>query len=225
MAGYSQSLLGLAQSTPAASGKSSSGGGKPAGGGNPLAQRGTSLGENYTFTSKAGTVLRNMIKNVQGQKGDEGLQSFIDAGYVERVNSEPEAEPEDTSNNAATPAPPVITPPSNNRPATPAPVAPAVNPNLPRDPVQPNRGQTRFGANGGRDVGSDNAMAQGGYRSLNNMVAADQMGRNQGNGRGTGNFRGGILSAVYRLPDNGTRAVRSLQAFNGPRGNRTVLGS
>lgn len=42
--------------------------------------------------------------------------------------------------------------------------------------------------------------------------------------RGGGSFRGSVLSSIYGLPADGTRAVRSLQAFNGPTGRRTVLG-
>lgn len=54
---------------------------------------------------------------------------------------------------------------------------------------------------------------------LESARRARQMG-----GSGDGSYRGSILSSIYRLPEDGTRAARSLQSFNGPMGRRTVLG-
>jgi hypothetical protein len=54
-------------------------------------------------------------------------------------------------------------------------------------------------------------------RTALEMAMRNRTGKQGGN-------RGSVLSAVYGLPEDGTRAIRSLQSFNGPRNGRTVLG-
>lgn len=48
--------------------------------------------------------------------------------------------------------------------------------------------------------------------------------RNAGAARGGAGFQRNVLSSIYRLPNDGTRAVRTLQSFNGKQGQPTVLG-
>lgn len=55
-----------------------------------------------------------------------------------------------------------------------------------------------------------------------NSLLLNKMGAKRNSGGGS--FRGAVLSNLYRLPADGTRAVRALQSFNGPTGKRTVLG-
>ncbi|NBC11670.1 MAG: hypothetical protein GVY24_08090 [Planctomycetes bacterium] len=74
------------------------------------------------------------------------------------------------------------------------------NPNLPEDPVQPERGGRRPD------------------RTLVDALNGGQTGERP--------TRGSVLRAVYRLPD-GNRAARALQQFNGRQGsggNRFQLG-
>lgn len=103
-------------------------------------------------------------------------------------------------------APTIQTPKAPNQPATPAPIAPRApaapgsNAALPADPVVADRGAKRPD-----------------YTLLDGM-------RNPGMGAGQAGGRANVLSAVYRLPADGNRGVRSLQAFNGPRGERLTLG-
>lgn len=79
-----------------------------------------------------------------------------------------------------------------------APNAGAPNVQLPTDPVQARRGDKR----------ADRTLID----ALDNPQNAGRSGA------------GSVLNAVYRLPGDGARAARTLQQFNGPRGQRTQLG-
>lgn len=102
---------------------------------------------------------------------------------------------------AAPPAqqPNPLTPSRPNAPP-PAPVAPnAPNARLPQDPVQAERGNKRAD------------------RTLIDALDNPNQSRTQ--------QASSVLSAVYRLPGDQMRAAQTLQRFNGPRGQRTVLGA
>jgi hypothetical protein len=98
------------------------------------------------------------------------------------------------------PSNPSRTPLAPAQPGTPAPVAPrAPNSNLPSDPVQAERGAKRPD-----------------YTLLDGLRNPGMSGARPG--------ASSVLSAVYRLPQDGVRAARSLQAFNGKQGERLTLG-
>ncbi len=79
--------------------------------------------------------------------------------------------------------------------------APGVNPNLPADSVQASRGERR----------PDRTL----------IDALQQPGAS----RKAEKYRGTVLSAVYRMPADPSKAAQTLQQFNGPRGSRMTLGA
>ena len=95
-------------------------------------------------------------------------------------------------------APPIV-PRAPDIPASMAPVTSA-NPNLPADRMQAERGNRR-------DLSLIDAIQQ------------------PGASRSAQKYRGSVLSAVYRLPTDPANAAKTLQQFNGPRGQRMTLGS
>jgi hypothetical protein len=95
-------------------------------------------------------------------------------------------------------------PPAGQTPGDPvdnrAPDNPAAarNPNLPADSVQASRGERRT------------------------LIDALQ---EPGANRSAQKYRGSVLSSVYKLPANPANTAKTLQQFNGPRGQRMTLGA
>jgi hypothetical protein len=92
------------------------------------------------------------------------------------------------------------TPIPPNRGDTPSP-APGSNPNLPADSVQASRGDRR----------ADRTL----------IDALQQPGAS----RSAQKYRGTVLSSVYKLPADPSKSAKTLQQFNGPRGQRMTLGA
>jgi hypothetical protein len=106
-----------------------------------------------------------------------------------------------TSANPTAP-PQTVTPgtpiPPSGSPAGPA---PGSNPNLPADSVQATRGGKR------PDRSLIDALMEPGAN-----VSAQK-------------YKGSVLSSVYKMPANPAKTAKTLQQFNGPRGQKMTLGA
>jgi hypothetical protein len=86
-------------------------------------------------------------------------------------------------------------------PSPPPTTAPSSNPNLPRDTVEASRGERR------PDRSLVDALQEPGAK------------------RSAQKYRGTVLSAVYKMPADPAKSAKTLQQFNGPRGQRMTLGA
>lgn len=137
------------------------------------------------------------VKRTKPTKSTADLQKMLNDLFNESSAAKLERRVQPTT------SPVAQTPAAPPQPTTPAPVAPkspSANAQLPSDPVVADRGNRRPD-----------------YTLLDGV-------RNPGMGTGQAGMRANVLSAVYRLPADGQRGVRSLQSFNGPRGERLTLG-
>jgi hypothetical protein len=115
-----------------------------------------------------------------------------------------------------TPAPP----PQTDRPTTPI-VEPDLRPPQPRDPDIPPPPPSR--PNPDVELPDDRVEARRGERRADRTLI-DAL-RSPGTNRSSQSYRGTVLSSVYRLPADGQASARTLQQFNGPRGQRMTLGN
>lgn len=117
-----------------------------------------------------------------------------------------QAKPTTTGGAPTAPAGPVVipNPPTKPRapdnPTTPAPTAPN-NPSLPVYKVEAERGSKR----------PDFTLID----ALNEPTAKREAQK----------YKGGVLASVYKLPVDGTKTAKTLQQFNGARGQRLTLGA
>ena len=112
--------------------------------------------------------------------------------------------------------------PSKVTSATPRPTAPPVA--GPATPIPPNRGDTPSPAPGSNpNLPADSVQAsRGDRRADRTLIDALQQ---PGASRSAQKYRGTVLSSVHKLPADPSKSAKTLQQFNGPRGQRMTLGA
>ena len=128
-----------------------------------------------------------------------------------KTPAKPPSNPKPTGVSSAAPGvvvanPPPIPPRAPDQPATAAPIAPngdkkPNSPKLPVDAVEAERGNKR----------PDRTLID----ALNQPTAQ----------RTAQKYKGSVLASVYKLPADGAKSAKTLQQFNGPRGQKTTLGA
>ena len=163
---------------------------------------------NYSANANTGTQQSARDAN-RDSNGDKAAAA--EAARLAALRNQPAANAKPTGTSAApagvvvaNPAP--IPPRAPDQPATPAPIAPngdkkPNSPKLPVDAVEAERGNKR----------PDRTLID----ALNQPTAQ----------RTAQKYKGSVLASVYKLPVDGTKSAKTLQQFNGPRGQKTTLGA